>query len=132
MNNSVLEMEQIRVSTFGCRIPILLYNQLIQAQLLCRSLKHAFLHAPICNETEDVYLLCLTNAVCTIHRLKICLRIPVAVVEYNNVCSGEVDTKPSSTRGKEEYKFLAVWFIVLVDTRNTILVIGTTINATIF
>ncbi|CAG8609140.1 1549_t:CDS:10, partial [Acaulospora colombiana] len=69
----------------------------IKAQLLCCSLEHAFFYATICNEAEDIYLLRLTNAMSTIHSLKICLRVPITVIKHDNICSSEVDSKTTST-----------------------------------
>jgi hypothetical protein len=54
----------------------LLNNELIQTQLLRCAFKHTLFHTPFRNKTVDMDLLRLSDAVRTIHRLKISLGIP--------------------------------------------------------
>ena len=51
----------------------------------------------------------------THHSLQITLRVPVRVVDDDNVSSGQVDTQTSGPCGQHEDEFLAVWGIILQD-----------------
>lgn len=49
------------------------------------------------------------------HNIPTDLRIPVRVVEYDDISRGQVDAKTTSSRGQHEYKLGAVLCIVSVD-----------------
>ena len=51
--------------------------------LLCRPLHNAFLYGTLADESIDSDLLCLSEAMSTIHCLLVDCRIPIAVVEYH-------------------------------------------------
>jgi len=54
----------------------LLDDELVEPELLCSTLKHALLYAVLSDETKDVDLLGLVNAVRAIHSLQVGLGIP--------------------------------------------------------
>jgi hypothetical protein len=56
----------------------LLDDELVEPELLCSTLKHALLYAVLSDETKDIDLLSLANAVCAIHCLQIGLGIPAS------------------------------------------------------
>lgn len=58
--------------------------------------------------------------------------VPIAVVQNDNISSGQVDAEAPSASREEENKFLAPWFIILVDRADTIVVRGSTIYTAIF
>mmetsp|Transcript_2587 Transcript_2587/g.10030 ORF Transcript_2587/g.10030 Transcript_2587/m.10030 type:complete len:345 (+) Transcript_2587:674-1708(+) len=70
----------------------LLNDESIERKFLVRFLDHLLLDATVGAKAEHLYLLLLTDAVRSIHRLKIHLRVPVAVVDDDGVRSGEVNT----------------------------------------
>ena len=110
----------------------LLNDELIKTQLLRRALEHAFLNTVLRNEAINVDLLGLADAVGAVHGLQIRLRIPVAVVENNDVCRSKVDTQATCTSGQAEDELLAVRLVVLVDGDNTVLMCSATVNTAIF
>ena len=63
--------------TFRHLLPTLLDNQLIEPELLSRTLQHPLLDATLGDQPEDEYLFGLTDAVGTVHCLEIGLWIPV-------------------------------------------------------
>lgn len=112
--------------------PTLLDNQLVQLELLCCPLQNALLHCVLGNKAEDVYLLGLPNTVCSVHRLQVCLGVPVGIEQDDDVGGNEVDAETTSTRGKQEDELFATRGVVLVNRCDTILVCGVTINAAVF
>lgn len=109
----------------------LLNNKLVKLELLCGTLKNALLDCVLRDEAEDVDLLGLTDTVRTIHGLQVCLRVPVAVKQDNNVGSDKVDTKTTSTGREQEDKLVAVRGVVVVNGRNTVVVGGITVDAAV-
>lgn len=109
----------------------MLNDQLVQAELLCRTFKHTLLNAAFSDEAEDVDLFGLANTMGTIHCLQVSLRVPVAVVEHHDIGGGQVDTKTSGTGREKENELLAPWLVILVDSHDTIVVCGTAVNATV-
>jgi hypothetical protein len=67
------------------------------------------------NKTKYADRFLLSDTVRPIHRLKIGLRVPVTVVEDNDVRSGEIDAKPARTGGEEEDEFRRAGLVVRVD-----------------
>ena len=63
--------------TFRDLLPTLLDDQLVEPELLSRTLQHTLLDTALGDEPEDEYLLGLANAVCTVHCLEVSLWIPV-------------------------------------------------------
>lgn len=59
------------------------------------------------------------------------MRVPVTVVEHDNVCSRQVDTETASTRREQEDELLAVRLVVLVDGNNTVLMSRATVDTAI-
>ena len=49
------------------------------------------------------------------HSLQVDLRIPVAVIENDNVCRGQVDSQTSSSGTEQKDELLAVWMVVGID-----------------
>ena len=117
--------------TFRSLCTTLLNDELIKPQLLCRPLQHALLNAAFRDESEDIHLLRLTNTMCAVHGLQIGLRVPVTVVQDDNVCRGEVDTQPTGTRGEQEDELLAVGLVVLVDGYYPVIMGGATVDTTV-
>ena len=102
--------------------PALLDNELVQPKLLRRPLQHPLLDATLRDEPEHIHLLRLPNPVRAIHRLQVSLRVPVRVVQDDNVSSGEVDAEAPSTGRKQEDELLRVGLVVFVDRDDTVLV----------
>lgn len=65
--------------------PTLLDNELVEPQLLRCAFQHALLHTALRDETEDIDLLRLSYTMRTVHRLQIGLRVPVAVIQNDDV-----------------------------------------------
>ena len=63
--------------TFRHLLPTLLDNQLVESELLSRTLQHPLLDTTLGDEPEDEYLFGLTNTMGAVHCLEIGLRIPV-------------------------------------------------------
>lgn len=57
--------------------------------------------------------------------------VPVTVIQNDNIRCGQVDTQPTSARRKQKYKLFTPWLVIFVDRQNTVIVRGSTINATI-
>ena len=114
----------------GLRTP-LLDDQLVQPQLLGRAFKHTLLDTALRNETEDINLLGLTDTMGTVHGLQVGLRVPVTVIQNDNVGGCEVDTQTTSASREQEDELLAVWLVVLVDSDNTVFVGSPTIDTTV-
>jgi hypothetical protein len=68
----------------------------------------------------------------TVHGLKISLGIPIAVIEDNNVCGGQVDTEPPGSGRKQEDKLVAIRSVVLVNSGDTILMTSAPVDTAIF
>mmetsp|Transcript_9432 Transcript_9432/g.26916 ORF Transcript_9432/g.26916 Transcript_9432/m.26916 type:complete len:238 (+) Transcript_9432:1126-1839(+) len=75
----------------------LLDDEGVQAQLLVGLLDDLLLHAVANAEAKDLNLLLLANAMGAVHGLEIHLRVPVRVVEDNDVCCRKVDAEAAST-----------------------------------
>jgi len=56
---------------------------------------------------------------------------PVAVVKDDDVGRGQIDAQTSSTCRQQEDELLAVWFAILVNGGDAILVRGTSIDAAV-
>jgi len=85
-------------------------------------LQHPLLDAVRSDEPEHIHLLCLSDPVCPIHSLQIrlwipkashalvmrlicvTLHVPVAVVENDDIGSGQIDTEASSASCEQERK----------------------------
>lgn len=78
----------MRMQTFLLLRTSLLDDELVEPELLCGALEHPFLHRFFRDEPENVYLLRLTNSVRAVHRLQVCLRIPVGIVENDDIGGG--------------------------------------------
>jgi hypothetical protein len=50
--------------------------------------------------------------------------VPFAVVEYDDISSGQIDTESSRTSCEQEDKFFAARFVILVNPCGTIIVSG--------
>ena len=58
--------------------------------------------------------------------------LPITIVEYHNVGSGQIDTQTSSTRRKKEDELFTIGFVILVNSHNSIFVRCTTIDSAVF
>ena len=56
---------------------------------------------------------------------------PITIVENDNVRRGQIYAKTSSTGGQQKYEFFAVWFIVLVDCNDPVVVCSATVDTAI-
>lgn len=56
------------------------------------SLNYFLLNCVLSYQTIHIYILLLTDSMCTVHCLKVVLRIPVRVINYYSVCHSQVDT----------------------------------------
>ena len=67
----------------------------------------------------------------TVHGLQISLRVPITVVQDDDVGGGQVDTETTGTRGEQEDKLVAVGLVVLVDGSDTVIMSGSTVDAAV-
>ena len=74
----------------------------------------------------------MANTMGTILRLEIGVRIPITVVQDDNIGRGQVDTETSSTRREQENKLLAAGSVILVDSDDTVLVSRSTVDTAVF
>ena len=95
------------------------------------SLQHALFNTAFRDEAEDVDLLGLTDTMSTVHSLQIRLRVPITVVQDDDVGGGQVDTETTGTRGEQEDELVAVGLIVLVDGSDTVIMSGSTVDAAV-
>jgi hypothetical protein len=127
----------------------LLDDKLVKAELLRGALEHALLDGLFRDEPVHIDLFGLTDAVRAIHCLEVSLRVParhmsvshsdmrawksrpIRVVEDHDIRGREVDTEPTSARGEEKDELFRVGLVVLVDTRNTVLVRGAAVDAAV-
>ena len=131
LNEYVFHMSTEVTPTFGSLRPPLLDNELVESQLLRCTLEHALLNTALCDETEYIDLLRLADTMSTIHCLQVGLRIPVAVVQDDDVGSRQVDSEPASACCQQEDELLTVRLVVLVNRDDTVLMGRTTINTTV-
>lgn len=68
---------------------------------------------------------------CAIHSLQICLRVPIAVKEDDNVGGNKVDTETTSTSGEQEDELFAVRCVVVVDCGDTVLMSSVTVDSAV-
>lgn len=125
----------------------MLNDQLVEPELLSRTLQHPLLDTTLGDESEDEHLFCLADAVGTIHCLEIGLwvpvhlsepksqrtsaSLPVAVIKDDNISTRQVDTQPAGASGKQEDKFVAPLLVVIINGLNTVFVCGATVDPTI-
>ena len=133
--------------TFRHLLPTLLDYQLVEPQFLSRTLQHPLLDTTLGDEPEDEYLFGLTDAVGAVHCLKIGLWIPVhlsgpkpqvkfahppvTVIKDDDIGGRQVDTQTSSASGEQEDKFIASFFVVIVNGLNTVLMGSASIDPTV-
>jgi hypothetical protein len=106
----------------------LLNDNLIEPKFLGCSFEHLLLDCIFGNETEDIDLLLLTDSVRSIHSLQIGLRIPVRIVENDDVGCGKVDTETTGSSSQEEDELLRVWLLIVVDSLETVFMRGTSVD----
>ena len=121
-----------RLLTFRLLLPSLLDDKLVEPQLLRCSLQHALLDTTFRDEAEDVDLLGLADTMSTVHGLQIRLRVPITVVQDDDVGSGQVDAETTGARGEQEDELVAVGLVVLVDGDDTVVVRRASIDAAVF
>jgi len=127
----------------------LLNDDLIETQLHLGTFNHLLFHRLLCDKAEDVDLLLLANTMCAILCLQIDLRVPVAVVEDDNVGRGQVDAKAASSSCEQKHKlkraffsfhlnlfswetyFAGAWTVVVVNLGCARLVVGLAVDAAI-
>ena len=112
--------------------PTLLDDQLIKLQFLRGPIQDSLFDRILCDEPKYIDLLGLTNSVRSVHGLQIGLGIPITVKQDDDVGCDEVDTETTGSGREQENKLFTLWRIVVVDGRNTGLVIGTTIDTAVF
>jgi hypothetical protein len=125
------EKREGEMLTLGLLRPPLLNDQLIQPQLLRRPLQHPLLHAPLRDEPEHVNLLRLPDPMRAVHRLQVRLRVPVRVVQDDDVGGGEVDAEPAGAGGEEEDELLGAGLVVLVDGDDAVFVRRASVDAAV-
>ena len=68
----------------------------------------------------------------TVHRLQVGLRIPVAVVQDDDVCGREIDTKTTRTSRQQKDELVAVGLVVLIDGDDTVVMRRASVDAAVF
>ena len=68
---------------------------------------------------------------CTVHSLEIHLRIPITIIQHNDVCTHQVKTKTTSTSRNQEDVHGTVWLHELLNLLLTIFKTGVSIKTTI-
>ena len=63
--------------------------------------------------------------------MQVCLRVPVAIVQNDDIGGRQVDTETTCTSRQEEDELLAARLVVLVDGDDTIFVCSATIDTTV-
>ena len=120
-----------RLLTFRLLLPSLLDDKLVESQLLRCPLQHTLLHTALRNEAEDVDLLGLTDTMSTVHSLQIRLRVPITVVQDDDVGGGQIDTETTGTRREQEDELVAVGLVVLVDGCDTVVMGCSTVDTAV-
>lgn len=85
----------------------------------------------LCDKSEDVDLLLLTDTMGTILSLQIHLRVPITVVQDNNIGRDQVDTQTTSSCRQQEDKLVTVGFVVLVNTLDTVLMRSVSVDTAV-
>ena len=106
----------------------LLDHQLIETQLLRGSLEDALLDRVVCHETVHKNLLLLADAVCSVHGLEVCLRIPVTVEQDDDIGARQVDAQTTGACCKQEQELVAVWAVVFIDRSNAVFMDRAAVN----
>ena len=77
-------------------------DEFLQRELAVCAGEHLTLHRVRRSESKDVHGFRLADAVTTIHRLHVLVRIPVAVVDDHRVGRREVDPQTTRASGEQE------------------------------
>lgn len=88
---------------------------LIQPELLAGPLKHLRLIGAARHQPTHFHLLGLADAVHACLRLNVVLRVPVAVVDDDGVCYGQVDAQTAGARRQQKHKAVRVRRTEAVD-----------------
>ena len=79
---------------------------MVQDQFLLRSLDYFLIDTATADQPEDLDFPLLSNPVSPSDCLKVVLRIPVAVEDYNTVSSLEVDSQTSRLGGQKKTEIM--------------------------
>ena len=109
----------------------LLDHKSVELKLFGGPIDNALLDGIFRHETEDLDGLFLTDTVSTVLSLEIHLRIPITVVENDNIGGGKVDTETTSSGRKHEDELIGVLLVVGRDLGIAEVTIGTTVDATV-
>jgi len=58
--------------------------------------------------------------------------LPITIIQDDNICGGQVDTQPTCTRREQEYEFLAIRFVILVNGDDPVIMCRASIDTAIF
>lgn len=101
----ILKLILLEPSVLGGKTT-LLDDERVQLKLHGLLLYHFLLHSVLGDEAEDLDYLRLPDTVSTIHGLKVNLRIPIAVIEDNDVGCHQIQTQTTCSGRDEEDKFV--------------------------
>ena len=93
----------------------LLYYNLIKVQLHLCPLHYPLLHRVIRYETKYLHLFHLPDTMSPVLGLEVNLRVPVTIVEYNDVGRSQIDAETPRTGWEHENKFLAPGAVEVID-----------------
>ena len=125
LNEYVFHTSTEVTPTFGSLRPPLLDNELVESQLLRRALEHTLFNTALRDETEYIDLLRLADTMSTIHCLQVGLRIPVAVVQDDDVGSRQVDSEPASACRQQEDELLSAMGLLTISESGGTRYLGT-------
>mmetsp|Transcript_8845 Transcript_8845/g.30409 ORF Transcript_8845/g.30409 Transcript_8845/m.30409 type:complete len:769 (-) Transcript_8845:151-2457(-) len=117
-----------RLVSAGVLQPALLDHERVQLELLVRLLDDLLFDGVLRAEPVHVNLLLLANSVSAVHGLQVHLRVPVRVVQDDDIGGVQVDSEATCPRGKQEGKLLRVGGVVRIDALLPVLSRGVSVN----
>ncbi|KAI6748785.1 hypothetical protein HG531_007732 [Fusarium graminearum] len=99
--------------------------------LLSGSFQNLFFDSIFRDKSIHNNLFGLADTMGSIHGLQIGLRVPITIIQNNDVGSCQVDAQTTSTCCKEKDELLRPRLIVLINSSDSVLVGGSTINSAV-
>eukprot|EP00968_Pinguiococcus_pyrenoidosus_P005742 scaffold374_cov271-Pinguiococcus_pyrenoidosus.AAC.6 len=109
----------------------LLNHRRVEEELPLRALNDLLLHRALGHEAEHPHGLGLPDAVRAVHGLQIHLRVPVRVIQHDNVCGIQVDPKAAGSRTQQKGEVRRLRGIELVHLPVAVLGRGAPVDATV-